>query len=282
MIYFNFNGKIYKQDTAIVGPENRGLRYGDGLFETIKYKNNELILGDEHFARLWKGMKLLKFEIPRLFTAENLQEQILLLLKKNNHTTARIRLSVIRSDGGLFDAKNHHPNYIIQTWQISTELTSLNENGLQLCIYSDAIKMADQFCNIKHNNYLPYFMGAIYAKEQQCNDAVILNDHNRICDSSIANIFIIKDKVISTPSLNEGCVSGIMRKLIIQQSFTAGYEIMETEITREMLLEADEVFLTNSIFNIRWVAAIEQKKYSNTITRHLFDQLRKTNAAVFC
>ena len=188
MNYFNFNGKIFESNTDIIGPDNRGLRYGDGLFETIKFKNNELILADEHFARLWKGMQLLKFDIPKLFTTENIQEQIIQLLKKNKQTAARVRLSVIRGDGGLYDVKNHSPVYMIQSWPMATDNTSLNENGLQLCIYTGAKKMIDSFCNIKHNNYLPYFMGALFAKEQQCNDAVIVNNHDRICDSTIGVI----------------------------------------------------------------------------------------------
>ena len=282
MSYFNFNGKIFEEGTATIGASNRGLRYGDGLFETIKYKNNELILADEHFARLWKGIQLLKFDIPKLFTAENLQEQIIQLLKKNKQTAARIRLSVIRGDGGLYDAKNNTPIYIIQSWPLADDMATLNENGLQLCVYTGAKKMIDSFCNIKHNNYLPYFMGALFAKEQQCNDAVILNNHGRICDSTIANIFIIKNGILYTPSLDEGCIAGVMRKFIIQHIISSGYSIIETEITKEMLLDADEVFLSNSIYNIRWVAAIKEKKYSNIITRKIFESLCKTNAAVFC
>lgn len=282
MNYFNFNGKILEENNPVIGPSNRGLRFGDGLFETMKFGNGELILADEHFARLWKGMQLLQFEIPKLFTAENLQQQIIQLLKKNKQTQARVRLSVIRGDGGLYDAKNNTPIYIIQTWALTSDHTSLNENGLQLCIYNDAKKIIDSFCNIKHNNYLPYFMGALFAKQQQCNDAVILNNNDRICDSTIANIFIIKDSIIYTASLAEGCIAGVMRKFILQNIAAIGYAVTETEISKEMLLEADEVFLSNSIYNIRWVAAIGEKKYSNTVTRQIFESLLQTNPAVFC
>ena len=282
MNYFNFNGKVFEEHTPVIGTSNRGLRYGDGLFETIKYKNNELIMADEHFARLWKGMQLLQFDIPKLFTSENLQQQIIQLLKKNNQSDARVRLSVIRGDGGLYDTKNHSPVYIIQSWQLAPDNAILNQNGLQLCIYNGAKKMTDSFCNIKHNNYLPYFMAALFAKEQQCNDAIILNNYDRICDSTIANIFIIKNETIYTPSLSEGCVAGVMRKFIIQNITSLGYSIIETELTGKMLLDADEIFLSNSIYNIRWVAAIEQKKYSNAITGKIFEGFRKTNPAVFC
>ncbi len=282
MNYFNFNGKILEENKLVIGVSNRGLRYGDGLFETIKYKNNELIMADEHFARIWKGMQLLQFDIPKLFTPERIHQQTIELLKKNKQNSSRVRITIIRGDGGIYDAVNHAPNYIIQTWPLDTDHSMINENGLQLCIYTEAKKMADHFSNIKHNNYLPYFMGALFAKEQQCNDAILLNNHERICDSTIANVFIIKNEMIYTPQLEEGCVAGIMRKYIIQNIDASGYSITETLITKEMLLEADEVFLSNSMYNIRWVAAIANKKYSNNITRQLFEYFHQTNAAVFC
>jgi len=268
--------------TPIIVADNRGLRYGDGLFETIKYKNNELILVDEHLSRLWKGLQLLKFDIPKLFTPDSLQQQVLQLIKKNKLSTARIRISITRGSGGLYDTSNHTPVYIIQSWPMADTNTSLNENGLQLCIYTDAKKIADNFCNIKHNNYLPYFMGALFAKQQQCNDAVILNNYDRICDSTIANIFLIKDGSIFTPALTEACVAGVMRKFILQQLPELGYNIIETAITKTDLLNADEVFLSNSIYNIRWVAAIDGKNFTNNTSKKIFESLSKTNPLVFC
>ena len=83
--------------------------------------------------------------------------------------------------------------------------SSLNSNG-RLCIYPDARKSCDRFANIKHNNYLPYVMGALYAREQHCNDALILNQYERICDSTIANLFLIRQQVLYDPALSEGCV----------------------------------------------------------------------------
>ena len=64
MAWFNYNGKMYKDAATIIGADNRGLRFGDGVFETMKMKNDLLILDNEHFARLWKGMAVLQFAIP--------------------------------------------------------------------------------------------------------------------------------------------------------------------------------------------------------------------------
>lgn len=282
MAYFNFNGKVLEEKTNIVGPDNRGLRYGDGLFETIRYKNEQLVLADEHFARLWKGMNLLQFEIPKHLNSELLESDIFHLLKKNNHKNARIRLAVIRGNGGLYDPFNHNAQYIIQSWPLPDHTDQLNENGLQLCIYRDAQKSIDKFSTCKHNNYLPYFMGAMFAKEQHCNDAIILNQQLNICDTTIANIFIIKDGNISTPALQEGCVAGIMRSFIITELKKNKYPVVEKAISEDELMDADEVFLTNSIFNLRWVAGIKQKSYQHKLTTEIYSMLRRTNENIFC
>ena len=282
MIYINFNGKILEEPTPLIGAGNRGLRYGDGLFETIKYKNDQLLFLDEHLSRLWKGMQLLQFEIPKLFTPDLLQEQILRLLKKNNHSSARVRLTVIRGNGGLYDCNNHTPIYLIESWPLSENNNRLNENGLQLCIYRNSVKAIDDFSNLKHNNYLPYFMGALFAKQQRCNDAILLNQQQRICDSTIANIFMISNQKIFTPSLTEGCVAGVMRKFIISELSRSGNPVTESSVTEMAILDADEVFLTNSMYNIRWVASIENKQYQNNITREIFSKLQQTNLALFC
>lgn len=282
MHYFNYNGKILEDGSNIVGPASRGLRYGDGIFETMKFKGGNLILADEHFARLWKGMQLLQFEIPKLLTPDKLEQEIFSLANKNKLAAARVRLTVIRSEGGLYDAKNHSPNYIIETTALAEEIGMLNNNGLQLCIYEDARKSIDNFSNIKHNNYLPYLMGAIFAKKQQCNDALILNSRGNICDSTIANVFYVKDGTVYTPPLNEGCVAGVMRKWLTEQIREEGFIVHEAVVTKTDLLNADEVFLSNSIYNIRWARGIEDKKFENTIVSKIAAQLMKKYPAIYC
>ena len=276
MNYFNCNGKLFKEGTLVVGADNRGLRYGDGLFETIKMINGKLILEDEHFARLWKGMQTLQFEISKHFTPDKLKEEIELLAKKNNHTSARIRVNIYRGDGGLYDAKNHMPNYIIQTWLLPEGNGMWNSNGLVAGIYEDVKKTCDIISNIKHNNYLPYVLAALKAKKEKWNDAIILNTQGNICDSTIANIFIIKDGIISTPSLKEGCVAGIMRKKIIQELAATHFELIEKKITKDELISADEVFFTNSMYNIRWVQRIEDKEYVTIITQKIYAAILPT------
>jgi branched-chain amino acid aminotransferase len=200
-----------------------------------------------------------------------LENEILALLRKNGHDkTARIRLTVFRGDGGLYDDIDHKPNYLLQSWALTDDSGTWNSNGLVLGIYADVKKSCDMLSNLKHNNFLPYTMAALFAKKQKWNDAVLLNTEGRICDTTIANIFLIKDEIVHTPSLAEGCIAGVMRKNILQQLAKNNTRVIEDEITIEDLLQADEVFLTNSIYNIRWVQNIGDKKYSNIQTQKIY------------
>lgn len=277
MTWFNFNGKLFKENTAVVGAANRGLRYGDGLFETMKLKEGKLLLPDEHFARLWKGLQILQFDLPRHFTPEQLTEQITELAQKNQHLkAARVRLNIIRGDGGLYDAASHHPNYIIETLPLRHEKETLNSNGLVLGIYEDVKKSCDILSNLKHNNFLPYALAALHAKKERWNDALVLNMHGRVCDTTIANIFIVKDDIVYTTALTEGCVAGIMRQQVLNRLKNEGIACIQKEITTDELLFAEEVFLTNAVYNLRWVQRLGDKEYRNILTQKIYNLMLST------
>lgn len=275
-IFINYNGKIVKGGTPIVEAQSRGLRYGDGLFETIKVKAGQLINADEHFARLWQGLQLLQFAIPRPFSPNQLEDQILALVQKNKLTSARVRLTVYRGNGGLYDPQTHTPQYIIEATELPQGNGEWNSNGLVLGIYPDVRKCCDLVANIKHNNYLPYLMAALCAKTEKWNDAIVLNMHGRICDTTIANIFMVKNETVYTPALAEGCVAGVMRKQILALLRQQQLPVVEQPIEQAELLQADEVFVTNAIYGLRWVQQVNDASYGNALTQKIYSLLQST------
>lgn len=274
-IFFTYNDTIYPEGANVIAPDNRSLKYGDGLFETLKVKSGVIQLKEYHFERLFSGMRTLQFEILEYFTKAFLESKITELCKKNNHTSfARVRLMVFRGNGGLYDAKNNFPNYIIQTWSVESN-EKLNSTGLILDVYSEAKKSCDRFANIKNNNFLPYAMAALHATKIKVDDCILLNIYDRICDTTIANIFIIKDDIIYTPPLSEGCIAGVMRRFIIEKIQQAEFKIVEKTISIEELENADEVFLTNAIRGIRWVRQFLDKTYSNEKIKEVYNFIQK-------
>ncbi|MBK9465016.1 MAG: aminotransferase class IV [Chitinophagaceae bacterium] len=271
-----FNGKFFSADEPVLLASNRGYRYGDGLFETMKVQQGNILLADYHFERLYTGIAMLQFEMPRLFLRQRTEDEILHLCKKNKcEQLGRVRLSVFRGNGGLYDEEKAL-QYLIECWPLNESVSKLNENGLVIDIYSEAEKSCDKFSNLKSANFLPYSMAALYAKEKKVNDCLVLNSTGSIADSTIANLFVIKNGIIVTPGLDEGCVNGVMRRHLLKEMQNAGYDTREVTVSVNDLANADEVFLTNAINGIRWVRQFRDKLYTNIKTTEIYNRFIKT------
>lgn len=262
------NGKILPADKPALMIDNKSYRYGDGLFETIKVIRKKMLLETYHFERFFSGLTTLRFQLPHLFAAQKLKENILLLCEKNNcDSLARVRLSAFRGNGGIYDGPADL-QYTIESWPVDESVNRWNEKGLIIDVYPEAKKSCDKFSAIKSANYLPYIMASQHAKDNKWDDCLVVNMYDRIADGTIANIFLIKDQKIITPPLSEGCVNGVMRRYLIEQQ-----EVEETVLTVEDILSADELFFTNAIYGIRWIEQFREKKYTNLNTRAIYNQI---------
>jgi branched-chain amino acid aminotransferase len=269
--FLHFNGKILPAEQALIGAGNRGLRYGDGLFETMRIVNGRIALQALHIERLFAGLAVLQFELPAFFTADHIAEAVLTLCRKMKiEAGARVRLNVFRGNGGLYDPENHHPHIIIEAWPLELP-AGLHENGLVIDIYGEARKHPDVLANLKTNNYLPYILAALYAKKNRLNDCLLLNTQGRICDATIANVFWVKDGNVFTPPLSEGGVGGVMRKYLLSQ-ISGKYAVQEALLTLNQLADADEVFLTNAVHGIRWVKEYGAHRYRNEVANSLYKE----------
>jgi len=268
-----FNGKRFAGETPLITAYNRGFRYGDGLFETIRVVRGGIKLADLHFERLLAGMQSLLFEPPFSSPGE-LADQILDLCKYNGHAeSARVRLMVFRGDGGINDPGGQAPQYIIQSESWSPDNIEINKEGLKLGVYPQARKSCDGLAHIKSNNYLLYSMASRYARMQGWDDCLVLNTYDRIAESSIANLFYCKKDIIYTPPLAEGCVAGVMRRWLMDVAPAAGFSIVEKALTPEALEDADEVFLTNALRGIKWVGSFLRTHYNCKTARLLYSAL---------
>lgn len=266
------NEKTHASENLLISTANRSFRYGDGFFETMKFAHGELILKQLHFERLFASLEKMYFTKPAFLNPDFLEKQIRLLISKNQHKGhVRVRITIFRGNGNLFDTENLEANLLIETWDVPAD--KWNESGLTVDFYLDARKTCDQFSNIKSNNFLPYAMAAIWAKKNNLNDAILLNNFDRIADATIANIFILKDGIIKTPALSEGCIAGVMRKYILKIMRDAGMPVQETILEKEDLMEAAEIFFTNSIYNISWIKQAGKNNFTNSFSKQLWNDL---------
>jgi branched-chain amino acid aminotransferase len=257
-------------DAPALMAANRSYRYGEGLFETMKVVKGKILLEDYHAERLFTGLNLLKFKIPASFTRQKINDEILKLCRKNNcDDQARVRLSVSGGSGGLFDS-DEKMQYIIECRPLSESVNSINVNGLVIGLYTEVRKSCDIFSNLKSANYLPYVLAARFANENKWNDCLMLNQHERICDATTANVFWIKDELVFTPPISEGCVAGVMRKYLLEKLPAAGYKLQEKRLESAELVLADEIFLTNAVYGLRWVKQFRDRIYSNIVAEKIY------------
>ncbi len=259
-----FNGKIIDASQPVFKAANRGYRYGDGFFETIRIANGNIPLASLHKQRIEQSISLLKYVQPVTDISAILN--LCIELSKINccEKNSRVRLSFFNGTGNVFD-DNKPLEYVIEAAPLAENFNTLNASGLSIGICSSIIKSCDSYANIKSANYLFSRVAVEFAKKNAWHDALILNQHNRICESAIANVFWVKANIIYTPPLTEGCVDGVMRKYLMSQ-----ISITEKNCHSTDLQQADEMFLTNAVSGIRWVAAFEGKEFSNKTTKTLY------------
>jgi len=267
--YINLNGKIINAVETDIPVDNGAFRYGYGLFETMLIEDGIIGLKEYHWERLFSGSKRLHFDIPALMTGEWLEEQVLRTVKKNKmEKLCRVRLQLFAGGGGLYSAANNHPGFVIECFPLEATSLALNENGLVAGIATGIKKSMDSLSNLKSCNALIYAIAARQAMENKLNDALVCNTNGNIIESTIANIFWIKNKVIYTPPLTDGCVAGVMRRHIADKIV-----VTEKSLSAEELLDADEVFLTNAVKKIRWVGTIDKKGYGNVQVKHISNMM---------
>lgn len=260
-----YNGELRPATEPIASAADRGLRYGDGVFETIKMVNGHMPLLPLHLDRLTHGLKTLQMPVPGLDT---LEKDIRSLCQKNAIIeAARVRVMVFRGHGSLYAEDTTPPHMVIQAEPLAPAYLALNERGLQIDVCPGVQKSCDVLANLKSNNYLPYIMAALHAQRHQLDDCLVTNVHNRICDAGIANVFWVQGDTICTPPLSEGGVAGVMRRYLLQQE---GYRFKEMACTEDQLLQANEVFLTNALYGLRWVERFREKVYTCRVAREMY------------
>jgi branched-chain amino acid aminotransferase len=270
------DGKIYSKDELLFGAENRAFRYGDSLFETIHSNGTEIQFLSEHLDRLQKGMESLEMISPSEFK-DRIKRNIIFLINKNKaFAGTRIRLSVFRKDGGLYSPTDNSISYLIETSVLEHAKYVLNRKGLKIGIYDQIRKSYNLVSQYKTGNSLPFILAANYRKKMNWDDCILLNDRGNVVESTSSNLFIVKNGNLLTPSLESGCVSGIMREQIIEAAVNLNLTVFDDcTLTQDHILNADELFLTNAIHGIQWVVAYQERRYFNKTAKLLIEELNR-------
>lgn len=255
--YIILNGSCIPEKDAMIPAVTSGLYYGAGCFETFLAEKGGIFKFKDHIERLNKGLEYLG--IPNKYRIEG--EEILSLLKqllnKNSliDKKCRIRIQVSVADKGGYSKKGDSPTIILMTSELSQ--AQINPRKLILSETS-VVPSSARPSELKLSNMLNYYQAFREAEEKGVDDAIMVNGKGFVAETSIANIFWMKDENIFTPSADCDILPGIMRNSIIEiLRDTMQFEVKEGRFSMDELLKADFIWLTNSVLGLVPVSAIE-------------------------
>ena len=277
----NYNGTLTPDDQHLFKPGNRAFLYADRIFETIRYQNGRLLFWEDHYFRMMGGACILRMDIPNHLNMDFLEAEILKTLESSGlkSSSARVRLSIHRVDGGLYLPTNNTFKYLVEVTETDTHAYELNAKGLVLDVFYDHLKPKQALSNFKGGNSMISVLSSIYAKENDLNESIILNSESNLCETTASNLFVVSEKTIYTPPIDSGCVDGVIRKNILENGSSWGYSLVEKDMKPFELITADEVFITNSVKGIQWVSNYKNKAYGSKIIEDLFSKfLAQTKA----
>ncbi|UKJ06515.1 aminotransferase class IV [Solitalea lacus] len=274
--FINYNGEILPEEQPLFTAKNRAFRYGDSLFESVRMINGELKFLEYHVERLQEGMKRLYFSNHKVFTAEFLNDQVHQLAKSNKiFDQARVRISVFREGGGLYTPEINTGTFVIEMQKLEEPAYEINKKGVIIDLYDDVRKNFNPLSGLKTGNSLPYILAAVYKQQKGLDDVILLNDEGYLVEGISSNLFLVKNGEFYTPALTEGCVAGVMRRVILAMGLHTGLKFHELKIRPEALRDADEIFLTNAAQGIRWVVGYQEKRFFNNYSKMLTDMLNR-------
>ncbi|MES2812066.1 MAG: aminotransferase class IV [Bacteroidota bacterium] len=254
---------------------NRGLLYGDAVFETVKIIDNKILFSEDHYFRLMASMRILRMEIPMNFTLEYFESEILnAVTNENLGSSARVRLTVYRKDGGYYLPETNEIEYIISVSKIENPLYAISKENYEVDIYKDFVITKQLLSTIKSTNKAINITGSIYAHENGLDNCILLNGEKNVVEALNGNLFMLKDGILSTPPISEGCLNGIMRKQVLALAKTIEkIEVQEKPISPFDLQKADELFITNVIKGIQPITKYRKKEFQTSISEELTQKL---------
>ena len=268
----NFNGELLFKENIKLTTDNRGFKYGDGIFETIKVVHEKVIFWEDHYFRLMASMRMLRMKIPMEFTLEFLEKEILktvAVLEKG--ASFRVRLNVFRKDGGLYTPKTNAINYLIE----ASESNYKTKETYEIDVFKDFYNYSGLLSTIKTNNRMLNTLASIYANENDLDNCILVNERKGVVEVANANIFIVKNNIVKTPALTEGCIKGVVRSKVIDILIkNKDFTIEETVISPFEIQKADEVFITNAIMGIQPVTKYKKKSFNTDLAGKLHASLK--------
>jgi len=249
------NGK----QSAQIQVMDRGLHYGDGLFETIAYQKNKLLLWENHWQRLAQSAEILNINLPD----KNLLQQELEYTAKD-HENMVLKLLITRGIGerGYKVPASANPTRIIISDDWPNYPLEHRQVGINVHICAMRLSSNKVLAGIKHLNRLENILARSEWDDDAIFEGLMLDQDNDVIEGTMTNLFMIKNNAIFTPSLTNGGIAGIMRQQVIDFAEKIKQPVRYSNIKLNTLLDADEILLSNSIIGVWPVKKIRNYSFA--------------------
>jgi branched-chain amino acid aminotransferase len=273
------NGNFIDESTASIPVRDTGLLHAAGVFTTLRADNSRVFRLAQHLQRLRESCNAML--IPLTLNDETLSSAVTELLKRNELDDARIRITVTRGQ-----ATNHptdglrlEPNVFISAAHLELYPQEFYERGMTVMLLDEQkLNPYDIQAGHKTLNYVSRLFAIREANRRGAGEALWFNVHNYLQSGSISNVFLVKSGRLITPPTPEemrdktlrdampyaksAVLPGVTRGAILELARSSGMDVQLGAIDVNQLLEADEIFLSNSIMRIMPVCRIERQPIS--------------------
>ena len=258
-----------------VSVDDRGLNYGDGVFETILIRNYKPVFLPQHLERLKRGCAVLQINYPN---ETDIVEDINSVI--HEHKNGVLKIIITRGNAqprGYRFTDSHKQTRVVRFYPDSEggELDS----GFALK-FSNYPLTPSHFAGIKHLNRIEQIMASSELANSRFNEVICCDQDDNIVECASANIFLCMDNEIVTPALKQCGIKGIIRQWVLDKARELGIYVRETNVPKGQADECDEMFITNSIIGIKPVNRIESRMLQNgPVTLQLLENYRQDIAS---
>ena len=266
------NGKFVDELAA----HDRGLHYGDGLFETITVENMQLLCWDEHLKRLERGCIKLNIAVP---DKNLLKNEVSALINTESQGVIKIIISRGQGGRGYKILENIAPTRIISLYPWPNYYNENSSSGVKTRICKYRYAKNPFLAGIKHLNRLEQILARSEWNDNSIAEGIVMASENYIIEGTMSNIFCIIGKTLYTPDLSACGIEGIVRGKIIELASNLKFNVEIKKMSLEFLMNAEEIFMCNSIIGVWPVNIIDETKFSkHKKTQNIIKTLQEYNS----
>ena len=272
------NGEFVPHEKAEIPASDAGLLLGEGVFETMRAEQGQILNAREHFKRLARGVRVM--EIPFQVEPEELLALCEQTLDANGLKEARVRLTLTRGPmrGHPASPGEGIPTLLITAVEFDQRLAEDRERGWSVVSSEIPVNHLSPLATIKATCYAEKTLARRAARREGCEEAILYNIDGRLAEASMANVFIVRGDRLMTPPVEEGALPGTFREHLIRIAADRGIAVQQVPIEDEEIDNATEIFLTNSVIEIMPVVKFDDEIVGTgapgSMTRMLFQAHR--------